>query len=78
MLSERSPLDKFPLCINAPYWIDLRSVLNTLQDDHSGSSQPPGDMKTNVAFQYMPLIHTKTQIVFQSQQEVRSYLNGTL
>ena len=27
----------------------------TLQGDHSGSSQPPVDMKTQVAFQYKPL-----------------------
>ena len=33
-----------------------------LQGDHSGSSQPPVDIKTKVAFQYKP--STKTKLLF--------------
>ena len=46
-----------------------------VQGDHSGSSQPPVDFKTKVAFQHMLLIQ-KTQLLFWSQQKVGNYLNG--
>ena len=47
---------------------------STIQGDHSGSSQPPVDIKIKVAFQQA--LFTKTQLLFSCQQEVRNYLNG--
>ena len=60
------PLTKCPQSISTAYsylvshtdrkWNCGQNGLDSLQGDPSGSSQPPVDIKTKVAFQYMLLI----------------------